>query len=147
MLRIEPGRPPVSLAEEVPGFGISYGVEGPWDSAAILEHLFDTVGPVEYIPGGFVCYPDEHAAHVPTIMVDERSRIVRLGLFGQDTEGEAAAIIHQAVSELASRFQLILSPMGLDRWVYRRGVAGLALIDHRPLGTLMKEPFRRTATA
>jgi len=147
MYRIQTDRSIQVPAEGAVGFGVSYAVEGPWDPPAILEHLFDTVGSVEYVPGGFVCSPDEGESRLPTILIDEHSRIIRLGLFGPDTESEAAAVINQAVSELASRFQLVLSPLALDRWAYREDTAGLALIDRRPLGVFMREPFRRQAHA
>ena len=145
LYRIRAERSFPAPAEGAVGFGVAYTVEGPWDPLAILEHLFDTVGSVEYVPGGFVCHPDEGEAHLPTILIDEHARIIRLGLFGPDTESEAAAVINQAVSELASRFQLVLSPVALDRWAFREDTAGLALIDRRPLGTFMRESFRRQA--
>ena len=147
MYRIQAERSILVPADGAVWFAVSYAVEGPWDPPAILEHLFDTVGFVEYVPGGFVCHPDEGEAQLPTILIDEYSRIIRLGIFGPDTESEAAAVINQAVSELASRFQLVLAPVALDRCAYREDAAGLALIDRRPLGVFMREPFRRQAHA
>ena len=147
LYRIQDDPAALVRSTDATGFGVSYVVEGPWDPPAILEHLFDTVGTVEYVPGGFVCYPDEHEARLPTILIDEDSRIIRLGLFTPDSESEAAVIINQAISELASRFQLVLAPLALDRWAYREDQPGLTLIEHRPLGVFMKDPPRCQAHA
>jgi len=81
------------------GFGVSYAVAGHWDVSTIMEYLFDNIGTVNPVVGGFVCQPDEYHADFPTITVNERTRTVRFGLFGNYPEREAGAIINQVVSE------------------------------------------------
>jgi hypothetical protein len=129
------------------GFGVSYAVEGPWDPPAILDHLFDCVGAVEYVVGGFICHPDDGEAGLPTIMVDEGSRIIRFAICGNYGENEAAAIVTQAASELGAGFQLDLRPLALDRWEYRDDVPGLTLVERRPLGVFLRSQPRRQAHA
>jgi hypothetical protein len=122
-------------------------VEGPWDPPAILDHLFDCVGVVEYVAGGFICHPDGGEAGLPTIMVDEGSRIIRFAVCGNCGENEAAAIVTQAASELGAVFQLDLRPLALDRWEYRDDALGLTLVERRPLGVFLRSQPRRQAHA
>lgn len=129
------------------GFGVSYAVNGEWDVSSIMEYLFDNVGPVNPVGGGFVCQPDEYHPDFPTITVNESTRTVRFGLFGNYVEREAGAIINQVVSEFGSRFQLDLHPLAFERWEYRDETNGFALVERRPLGTLLRERIRRQARA
>jgi hypothetical protein len=129
------------------GLGVSYAVEGEWDTAAIMEYLFDNVGGIDYVRGGFVCHPDEETSDFPSIAVDEQTRMVRFGLFGDYQDQEAGSIINQAVSEFGSRFQVEMRPLLLERWECRDGEAGFALVESRALGTLLKDPVKRPANA
>ncbi len=129
------------------GFAVSYGVEGEWNLPSIMEHLFDNVGPVNSVGGGFVCQPDEHHTDFPTITVNEHARTVRFALFGEYTEREAGGIINQVVSEFGTRFQLDLHPLMLERWEYREAAKGLVLVEQRPLGTLLRNRIKRQARA
>jgi hypothetical protein len=121
------------------GLGVSYAVEGEWDVPAIIEYLFDNIGAVDYVRGGFVCHPDDETEDFPTISLDEQSRTVRFGLFGDYQEQEAGSIINQAVSEFGSRFQVEMRPVLLERWEYRDGGTGFTLVERRPLGVLLRE--------
>jgi len=132
---------------EAVGFGVSYAVEGPWDPPAILDHLFDCVGAVEYVAGGFICHPDDGETGLPTIMVDEESRIIRFAVCGHYGANEAAAIVTQAASELGAGFQLDLRPLALDRWEYRNETTGLALVERHTLGIFLQSRPRRRAQA
>lgn len=145
--RVEPQEGSASPGENPGGFSVSYAVVGQWDVSAIMEYLFDNVGPVNPVAGGFVCQPDEYHTEFPYITVNERCRTVRFSLFGQHQEREAAAIINQAVSEFGGRFQLNLHPLVLERWEYRDEVKGFALAERRPLGTLLRERVKRQARA
>jgi hypothetical protein len=118
------------------GFRISYAIEGAWDVSAIMEYLFDNVGTVNPLPGGFVCEPDEHLDAFPTITVHEGTRTVEFSLFGEYREREAGAIINQVVTEFGGRFQLGLLPLVLECWEYRNEAKALVLKERRPLGTL-----------
>ncbi len=129
------------------GFGVSYAVAGHWDVSSIMEYLFDNIGCVNPVMGGFVCQPDENHADFPTITVNERTRTVRFGLFGNYPEREAGAIINQVVSEFGSKFQLDLHPLLLERWEYRDETKGYSLVERRPLGTLLRERNPRKAQA
>ena len=129
------------------GFGVSYAVVSAWNVSSIMEYLFDYVGPVSPVAGGFVCQPDEYHSDFPLITVNERNRTVRFALFGQYQEREAGAIIHQVVSEFGSKFQLDLHPLALERWEYRDEGNGFALVERRPLGALLREPVKRQARA
>jgi predicted Zn finger-like uncharacterized protein len=129
------------------GLGVSYAVEGEWDVGAIMEYLFDNIGMVDYVRGGFVCHPDEETPDFPSISVDEQSRLVRFGLFGAYQEQEAGSIINQTVSEFGARFQVEMRPVLLERWEYRDGDSGFALVERRPLGTLLKDRATRQANA
>jgi hypothetical protein len=122
-------------------------VEGPWDPSAILDHLFDCVGAVEYVAGGFICHPDDGEASLPTIMVDEESRIIRFAVCGNFVENEAAAIVTQAASELGAGFQLDLRPLALDRWEYGDEAPELTLVERRPLGAYLRNLVRRRGHA
>jgi DNA-directed RNA polymerase subunit RPC12/RpoP len=129
------------------GYGVSYAVVGAWEVPSIMEYLFDNLGPVEQVAGGFVCRPDEQHADFPFITVSEASRTIRFSLFGQYQERDAASIINQVVSEFGNRFQLDLHPLLLDRWEYRDETKGFALVERRPLGTLLREGVKRQARA
>jgi hypothetical protein len=129
------------------GFGISYAVMGDWDASALMEELFDTVGPIEYVQGGFLCQPEEDAASSPTIMVDGQSRLIRFGLVGPYEEQEATPVIQQAAAEFGARFRLDLFPVAFDRWEYQDDASGFALVERRPLARLFRDPTRRTAHA
>jgi hypothetical protein len=147
LYRVKNDTPHRSRHAEAFGFGVSYAVEGTWDPPALLEHLFDNVGAVEYVAGGFICHPDDGAAGLPTIMVDEGSRIIRFAICGNYSENEAAAIVTQAASELGAGFQVDLRPLALDRWEYRDEAAGLALVERRPLGIFLRGQTRHRAHA
>lgn len=129
------------------GFGVSYAVDGEWNISSIMESLFDNVGPVSPVGGGFVCQPDEHHPDFPTITVNEHARTIRFGLFGNYGEREAGAIINQVVSEFGSKFQLDLHPLVFERWEYRDETQGFALVERRPLGTLLRNRIKRQARA
>jgi predicted Zn finger-like uncharacterized protein len=129
------------------GLGVSYAVEGEWDLGAIMEYLFDNIGMVDYVRGGFVCHPDDETSDFPTISVDEQSRLVRFGLFGNYQEQEAGSIINQTVSEFGARFQIEMRPVLLERWEHRAGDTGFALVERRSLGTLLKDRATRQANA
>ena len=124
------------------GLGVSYAIEGEWDVPAIVEYLFDNIGTVDYVRGGFVCHPDEETEDFPIISLDEPSRTVRFGLFGDYQEQEAGSIINQTVSEFGSRFQVEMRPLLLERWEFRDGGTGFTLVERRPLGTLFRERAR-----
>lgn len=137
-----------TVSEEHPhGFAVSYGVEGEWNLPSIMEHLFDNVGPVNPVGGGFVCQPDENHTDFPTITVNEHARTVRFALFGDYTEREAGGIINQVVSEFGIKFQLDLHPLMLERWEHRDSAKGLVLVEQRPLGTLLRTRSKRQARA
>jgi hypothetical protein len=136
-----------SSGEHPLGFGVSYAVAGKWDVSSIMEYLFDNVGPVNMVGGGFVCQPDEHHTDFPTITVNEDARTVRFGLFGNYQEREAGTIINQVVSEFGNKFQLDLHPFLLERWEYRDGTKGFVLVERRPLGTLLRNRIKRQARA
>ena len=138
---------PSSQDNQPRGIGVSYVVAGHWDASSIMEYLFDNVGSVNPVVGGFVCQPDEDHADFPTITVNERTRTVRFGLFGSYPEREAGAIINQVVSEFGSRFQLDLHPLLLERWEYRDEAKGYTLVERRPLGTLLRDRATRKAQA
>lgn len=129
------------------GFGVSYVVAGAWDVPTIMEYLFDNVGPVNSVEGGFVCQPDEYHVDFPFITVNQGARTIRFGLFGQYQEREAASIINQAVSEFGNRFQLDLYPLLLERWEYQENAKGFALVEQRRLGALLRERVNRNARA
>ena len=137
--------PPVSAAERR-GLGVSYAIEGEWDVPAIMEYLFDNIGAVDYVRGGFVCHPDDETEDCPTIAVDEQARTVRFGLFGEYQEQEAGSIINQAVSEFGSRFQIEMRPVLLERWESRAGEAAFNLVERRLLGTLLRERAKRASS-
>jgi len=143
---IESARPSPSRAR-LSGLGVSYTFEGEWNTSAILEYLFDNVGPVDYVEGGFVCHPDDQGGDCPIIMVDESSRVVRFALFGGYPENQATTLIGQAVSEFGARFQLDLRPFVLDRLEYRDDVSGFVLLERRHLGAFWRERPRRHAHA
>jgi hypothetical protein len=136
-----------SSREQSRGYGVSYVVEGEWDTTSIMEYLFDNVGPVNPVRGGFVCQPDEYHTDFPTITLNVDDRTVRFGLFGNYLEREAGAIINQVVSEFGNKFQLDLHPLVLERWEYRDEAKGFALVERRPLGTLLRERVKRHARA
>lgn len=129
------------------GYGVSYAVVGQWDVSAIMEYLFDHVGPINHVAGGFVCQPDESHADFPIITVNERARRVRFGLFGRYQELQAATIINQVVREFGTTFQLDLHPLLLERWEYREETKGYTLVERRRLGYLLKERATRQARA
>jgi hypothetical protein len=137
----------VSSGEKPRGFGVSYAVVGAWDVSAMMEFLFDNVGPVNSVAGGFVCQPDEHHVDFPFITVNQSARTIRFGLFGQYQERDAASIINQVVSEFGNRFQLDLYPQILERWEYKDESKGFALVERRPLGTFLRERVKRQAHA
>lgn len=145
--RVEPQGGSTSPGLNPCGFGVSYAVVGQWNVPSIMEHLFDNVGPVNAVAGGFVCQPDEYHADFPSITVNQGARTIRFGLFGQYQEREAAAIINQVVSEFGSKFYLDLHPLVLERWEYRSEAKGFVLVERRPLGTLLREGVRRQARA
>lgn len=145
--RVQPQEGSTSPGEHPRGFGVSYVVAGAWDVTAIMEYLFDNMGPVNPVAGGFVCQPDEYHAEYPFITVNQGARTIRFSLFGQYQEREAGPIINQVVSEFGNRFQLDLYPLVLERWEYRDEAKGFALVERRPLGTLLRERVRRQAHA
>jgi DNA-directed RNA polymerase subunit RPC12/RpoP len=145
--RIETEAAPAPQDNQPRGFGVSYTVAGEWDTSSIMEYLFDNIGSVNSVVGGFVCQPDEYHADFPTITVNERTRTVRFGLFGHYPERDAGAIINQVVSEFGSKFQLDLHPLLLERWEYRDEAKGYTLVERRPLGTLLRERPGRKARA
>jgi hypothetical protein len=145
--RVQPRQGSASQGETPRGYGVSYVVAGAWDVSAIMEYLFDNVGPVNPVTGGFVCQPDENHVDFPFITVNQGARTIRFGLFGQYQEREAASIINQLVSEFGNRFQLDLYPLILERWEYRDEAKGFALVERRPLGTLLREGTKRQAHA
>src|SRR5574337_155235 len=57
--RVEPREASASPPEAPSGYGVSYAVVGAWNVSSIMEYLFDNLGPVEPVAGGFVCRPDE----------------------------------------------------------------------------------------
>jgi len=145
--RIHPERDAAPARQNPSGFGVSYVVAGAWDVSEIMEYLFDNMGPVKPVTGGFVCQPDEYHGDFPYITVNQDARTIRFGLFGQYQEREAASIINQVVSEFGSRFQLDLYPLVLERWEYQEESKGFALVERRPLGSLLREPMSREAHA
>lgn len=145
--RVELDEAPIPSGGPPRGFGVCYAVDGEWDVSAIMEYLFDNVGPVNPVADGFVCQPDEYHTEFPTITVNEQARTVRFGLFGHYSEREAGAIINQVVSEFGSKFQLDLHPLVFERWEYRDETKGFALVERRPLGTLLRERIKRQARA
>jgi predicted RNA-binding Zn-ribbon protein involved in translation (DUF1610 family) len=128
-------------------FRVSFGVEGRWNPCEIMECLFDRIGEVRTVEGGFVCEPDAHLGLVPSIAVLERTRTVQFCLAGLLQEREAIAIINQAVSEFGARFHLGLRPLTLERWEPRDDGAGMALAERRPLGMLLPPRHRAYAHA
>lgn len=147
LYRIESARPSPLTRARLSGLGVSYTIEGEWNTSAILEYLFDNVGPVDYVEGGFMCHPDDQSGDCPIIMVDESSRVVRFALFGGYPENQATTLIGQAVSEFGARFQLDLRPFVLDRLEYRDDVSGFVLLERRHLGAFWRERPRRHAHA
>jgi len=145
--RVQSEEDSVSSGEKPRGFGVSYAVVGAWDVSAMMEFLFDNVGPVNSVAGGFVCQPDEHHVDFPFITVNQSARTIRFGLFGQYQERDAASIINQVVSEFGNRFQLDLYPQILERWEYKDESKGFALVERRPLGTFLRERVKRQAHA
>jgi hypothetical protein len=145
--RVEPKDTLTASRENPMGFGVLYAVEGRWDISRIMEYLFDNVGTVNNVKGGFVCHPDEYHPDFPIITVNEQARTVRFGLFGNYVEREAGAIINQVVSEFGSRFQVDLRPLSLERWEYREDSKGFALVERRPLGTLLRDRTTRQANS
>jgi hypothetical protein len=145
--RVEPKGEPATQQEHPMGFDVLYAVEGRWDVSLIMEFLFDNVGTVNPVKDGFVCNPDESHADFPTITVNEHARTVRFGLFGKYVEREAGAIINQVVSEFGTKFQVDLRPLVLERWEYREDSKGFALVERRPLGTLLRERVRKQAVS
>lgn len=143
--RVEPPQTPAPGGGQPRGFGVSYAVEGPWDVPSIMEFLFDNIGAVNLVQGGFVCEPDEYHADFPTITLNEKARTVRFRLFGNYLEREAGAIINQVVSEFGTKFQLDLHPLVFERWEYREEAKGFTLVERRPLGSLLREQVRRQA--
>jgi len=119
------------------GYCLSYVVVGPWRVSAIMEYLFDNVGPIKQVTGGFVCQPDEYHPDFPFITVNQVARTVRLDLFGQYQECQAVPIIHQVVSEIGNRFQLDLYPLILEQWEYQNETQGFVLIEQRQFATLV----------
>ncbi len=134
-------------SEQRRGLGVSYEIDGEWDVAAIIEYLFDNIGAVDYVRGGFVCHPDDETTDFPTIAVDEQTRMVRFRLFGDYPEQEAGSIINQAVSEFGARFQIEMRPVLLERWESREGESGFSLVESRTLGTLLRDRVKRQANA
>ncbi len=102
-----------------------------------MEYLFDNVGPIKQVTGGFVCQPDEYHLDFPFITVNQMARTVRFDLFGQYQEREAVSTIHQVVSEIGNRFQLDLYPLVLERWEYQNETQGFVLIEQRQFPTLL----------
>ncbi len=145
--RIELEAAPNPAGEHPRGFRVSFTVDGQWDVSSIMEYLFDNVGSVNPIAGGFECRPDEDHTDFPTITVDERARTVSFGLFGKYTERQAGAIINQVVSEFGARFRLDLQPLVLERWELHEGSQDFALVERRPLGTLLRDRTKRQARA
>ena len=129
------------------GLAVSYTIEGRWEPTSIMEYLFDNVGTVTTMTGGFVCHPDDEHLDFPTITVDEETRTVRFGLFGEYAEREAGGIIAQVVSEFATKFDLDLGPVRFERWEFQDPARGFILVEERPLGTLLRERSRRQARA
>lgn len=147
LYRVEPQDGSAPSAAPPRGFGVTYAAVGPWDASAMMEYLFDTLGPVDRVAGGFICQPDEYHQGIPRIGVDEQTRTIRFDLFGHYQEAEAAAIINQAASEFGSTFHLTLQPLLLERWEHREQTRGFALVERRPLGTLLRERVKRQARA
>lgn len=145
--RVEPRDDSAPIATHPRGFVVTYAVVGPWDASAMMEYLFDTVGPVNRVAGGFTCQPDEYHQDFPWITVNEQARTIRFGLFGHYQEPEAGAVINQAVSEFGSTFHLTLQPLVLERWEHREETRGFALVERRPLGRLLRERVKRQARA
>ena len=145
--RVEPQEDSDAPEENPRGFGVSYVVVGAWDVTAIMEYLFDNMGPVNPVAGGFVCQPDEYHADHPCITVNQATRRIHFSLFGQYQEREAASIINQVVSEFGNRFQLDLYPLVLERWEYQDEAKGFTLVEQRPLGALLRERVKRQAHA
>jgi len=128
-------------------FRVSFGVEGRWNPCEIMECLFDRIGEVRTVEGGFACEPDAHLGMVPSIAVLECTRTVQFSLTGPLQEREAIAIINQAVSEFGARFRLGLRPLTLERWEPRADGAGMTLAERRPLGMLLPPRSRAYAHA
>ncbi len=145
--RVELEEASTASAELPRGFRVSYVVDGQWDISSIMEYLFDNVGPVNPVTGGFECQPDEYHTDFPAITVNERARTVSFGLFGNYSERQAGAIINQVVSEFGAKFRLELHPMVLERWELRDEGKGLALVERRPLGTLLRDRIKRQVRA
>jgi hypothetical protein len=127
------------------GFGVSYVVVGPWNVSAIMEYLFDNVGAVKPLTGGFVCQPDEYHLDFPFVTVNQGARTIRFGLFGHYQECEAASLINRVVSEFGNKFQLDLYPLVLERWEYQDEAKGFALVEQRQLGALLEQRLKRVA--
>jgi len=128
-------------------FRVSFGVEGRWNPTDIMEYLFDRIGEVRSVDGGFVCNPEPQLGLVPRIAVLERTRTVQFSLTGLLQEREAIATINQAVSEFGARFHLGLRPLTLERWERREDGTGLTLAERRPLGMLLSPRGRPYAHA
>ena len=142
--RVKPNET-ASMDNRPRGIGVSYSVTGEWDSSAIMEYLFDNVGAVSQVQGGFVCQPDEYHADFPTIKVDERGRTVCFSLFGNYQERDAGAIIDQVVLEFGGKFHVNMHPLKLERWEYRDDTKDVVLIERRLLRTLMSERIKKPA--
>jgi len=142
---VESTETPAASPQHRRGYGVSYAVEGQWNISSIMEYLFDNVGPVSPVCGGFVCQPDEYHTDLPIITVNEQARTVRFGMFGNYLERDAGAIINQVVWEFSTKFQIDLHPIVLERWEYREDAKGLALVERRPLGTLLRQRHKRQA--
>jgi hypothetical protein len=145
--RIESIRAEAREERQSRAFCISFGVEGRWNPSDIMEYLFERIGEVRSVDGGFVCDPDAHLGVIPRIAVLERTRTVQFSLTGTLQEREAIAIINQAVSEFGARFHLGLRPLTLERWERREGGVGMTLAERRPLGMLLSPRSRPYAHA
>ena len=145
--RVESKDQPATPSDRPAGFGVSYAIEGNWDAAVIMEYLFDNIGTVTAIQGGFVCHPDEEHTDFPTITVEEGTRTIRFGLFGDYLEREAGAIITQVVSEFGTKFQVNLRPVRFERWEYQEATRSFVQVEQRPLGTLLRERIKKQARA
>jgi hypothetical protein len=145
--RIEGFRASAREERGLQAFRVSFGVEGRWNPCEIMECLFDRIGEVRTVEGGFVCEPDAHLGMVPSIAVLERTRTVQFCLTGPLQEREAIAVINQAVSEFGARFHLGLRPLTLERWEPRDDGAGMTLAERRPLGMLLPPRARAYAHA
>jgi len=145
--RIESIRAGAREERQPRAFRVSFGVEGRWNPSDIMEYLFDRIGEVRAVDGGFVCEPDAQLGVVPRIAVLERTRTVQFSLTGTMQEREAIAVINQVVSEFGARFHLGLRPLTLERWEQQEDGAGMTLAERRPLGMLLSPRGRLYAHA